>query len=410
MIHQRMLQFSSVARGVTTRRFWRKVASVLGKSFGSHRPGAQFGYLLDVPAPVLPVGPSTISSGSTTILNWILPEFGYGSGGHATIFRLSAGLSARGYANHFWFIPGVRFSLERKMHDCIQEWFTPQPCEVDFVTPETLDRIEGDVCMATEYRTAFYAAAVRHVRQRSYLIQDYEPWFFARGSEHLLAEETYRLPLHPIAASRWLAGFLGPYYGREIPSFQLAFDHGHYFADSTPRPVRPTVAFYLRELTSRRCAELGWLALEEVARHIPDLEVHCFGQPRSWLKGSFKCIQHGILPGERLGQLYRTMRVGMVLSGTNQSLIPAEMMACGLPVVELDTPATQADFPPGTIEAATPHPRDLAVALRRLLTNETVWSARQAAGLSFSGSLSWDAAVMSIDQALQGILLRRPLS
>ena len=45
-----------------------------------------------------------------------------------------------------------------------------------------------------------------------------------------------------------------------------------------------------------------------------------------------------------LADLYRRATVGVVFSATNYSLIPHEMMACGLPVVELDGESTRADF------------------------------------------------------------------
>ena len=38
-----------------------------------------------------------------------------------------------------------------------------------------------------------------------------------------------------------------------------------------------------------------------------------------------------------LADLYRESTIGMVFSTTNPSLVPYEMMACGLPVIDLKT-------------------------------------------------------------------------
>ena len=53
---------------------------------------------------------------------------------------------------------------------------------------------------------------------------------------------------------------------------------------------------------------------------------------------------------------------------TNYSLVPQEMLACGLPCVELDAPSVVAAFGrDGPIELAAAEPMAIAEALERLL-------------------------------------------
>jgi glycosyltransferase involved in cell wall biosynthesis len=47
---------------------------------------------------------------------------------------------------------------------------------------------------------------------------------------------------------------------------------------------------------------------------------------------------------DELASLYSSADVGLVFSTTNPSLIPYEMMACGLPVVDFDRPGNELNY------------------------------------------------------------------
>jgi len=59
-----------------------------------------------------------------------------------------------------------------------------------------------------------------------------------------------------------------------------------------------------------------------------------------------KITHAGILNAESLSNLYQRCTAGLVLSGTNYSLVPNEMMACGLPVVDIDATHTRLSYTP----------------------------------------------------------------
>lgn len=377
-------------RGSAGRRLIRRLARVVGR----HDRGGEYRFLMTL-SDIVPLAPPPISTPLRIRLAWLIPEFQPGAGGHAAIFQLAAELSGMGFENRFWIMPGLWFSRPEDARRMIQERFTVQDCSVKFLDPSKLDEVEADVAIATEFRTAFYAVALKKVWQRLYLIQDYEPWFFARGSGHLLAEESYRLPLRPIVSSCWLAHHLRTFYGSEVPFFSYGVNHRVYFEGEVPPTSSLAVALYVREGTERRCVELGVLAMEEVARRLPGLHVHCFGQSNR-IQAGFRSVEHGVLSPAKLGDLYRSVRVGVVLSATNHSLIPAEMMACGLPVVDLDTEATRMDFPDGVLARARAHPRALADTICLLLTDRMHWTRQRAAGLSFARELHWGRAASEI--------------
>jgi len=359
-----------------------------------------FRYLLELD-PVAPALPVPEPLPASLQVHWIISEPREGLGGFSTIFRLAKELSARGHRNVFHCVFPSLFKDSDSLGAALRQWFGVDGCEVRVSSPKEIRDLRGDVCIATEYRTAYFAATVSGVWRRLYLVQDFEPMFFPVGTQYLLAEGSYKLPLTAVAASKWLAGRLQEYYPDPVQWFSLGVQHSLYNRAAGGHENKPRIAFYLREHTPRRCAELGWLAFELLARRIPDLEVHCFGQPEVRLDANFKCIQHGVLSPAQLAALYQKVRIGVVFSPTNHSLIPAEMMACGLPVVELDSPTLDRDFPEGALTKALPHPLSIAAELEKLLTDAALWSHQQASGYAHVASLTWEAAGERLVEALR---------
>src|SRR5207244_1889921 len=104
-----------------------------------------------------------------------------------------------------------------------------------------------------------------------------------------------------------------------------------------------------------------------VAQHRPTLKVDFFGAPIGWLEAPYAYEDHGVLDDESLASLYRRGTLGVVFSSTNYSLTSHEMMACGLPVLELASESSRLAFPPRTITLAEPTPQDIAEQIERLL-------------------------------------------
>lgn len=372
----------------------------VARSLGYGRPWKRLQFLLELPKVYSAARPPS-SIPASLRLAWIIPDFGHGSGGHASIFRLSAELSRLGHINEFWILPGSRFPDTGAAHQAIQRWFTPQKCNVRFLEPNVVDDVQCDVCIATEYRTAYYAEALRSPWKKIYLIQDYEPYFFPAGTDFLVAEESYRLSLEPLTAGKWLAKRLSEYYKHTIQSFEFGVEQSCYHADDAIERQRFSIGFYLRETTARRCADLGAIALQEVCRELPGVFVHFFGQPKRFANFGIPCVHHGILTPEALAILYRKLDVGVVLSATNHSIVPAEMMACGLPVVELDTPSARLDYPASAITLAPAHPKSIAAAIVELLSNRALWETKSRGGIEHARGLSWEKSAGRLAQCLR---------
>lgn len=332
-----------------------------------------------------------------------IPWYPPGSGGHATIFNLVRGLEAAGHACSIWLDdPEGRHAQlsEAQVAAELRAWFggCAGPLRSGFA------RWEGaDVVLATSWPTAYRAQLLPGCRARAYLVQDHEPEFHPTSAESEWAAATYRAGLHCIAASGWLAELLRERYGAQASHFDLGVDHDVY-RERSGAERRARVLFYARASTERRAVPLGLLALAELHRRRPDVEIVLFGLDEP-TRTPFPHRDLGRLAPPALADAYAQARVGMVLSMTNPSLVPQEMLACGLPCVDVERPSTLAELAPsGAVELAGFDPLALAGALERLLDDAALWEARRAAGVAWAAQRTWPRAAAQVEAGLRAAL------
>jgi glycosyltransferase involved in cell wall biosynthesis len=147
--------------------------------------------------------------------------------------------------------------------------------------------------------------------------------------------------------------------------------------------------FYARPGTPRRGFELGMMALDLFARQHPEVEIHLVGQPIFWHRPSFPFVDHGFLPPTELAALYRRCSAALVLSLTNLSLLPAELLACGCTPVMNDAENTRVSCDSPYVRFTRPVPTEIAATLARLVECPPTVDERQAAARSVQ-SQSWD--------------------
>ena len=346
------------------------------------------------------LGPTPLSGGQVgdrlsvaVVVPWLLE----GSGGHNTILNLVRGLEARGHECSLWLHDPVGRNDELDLGNAVRDWFGGMqgPVQRGFE-----DWTGADVAVATGWQTVHRTLLLDGCAARAYLVQDHEPEFFGTSAERMWAEDTYRLGLHCVTAGEWLAGLVTQRYGATTSWFDLGVDRSVYRERAVEREAA-TVLFYARAFTPRRAVPLGLLALAELARRRPGVRIELFGDPRE-LDVPFGCEQLGILSPGQLAEAYSRATVGMALSTTNYSLIAQEMLACGLPCVELDFPSARTAFgadPP--LELAAAEPGALADALERLLEDRALRERRRDAGLAFVEPRTWDAAAAQVETGLR---------
>jgi glycosyltransferase involved in cell wall biosynthesis len=90
----------------------------------------------------------------------------------------------------------------------------------------------------------------------------------------------------------------------------------------------------------------------------------------------------------------------MVFSTTNHSLVNREMMACGLPVVDLDVESVRHVFPENVLIKAKPDPNAIADALEHLLNESSYRDALREKGLDHIAGLSWESSSRIVEHAI----------
>ena len=335
----------------------------------------------------------------------VIPAFRRGSGGHSTIYNLLTRLEDRGHTVSTWVHdpPGrMRDEWPAVVRANLREFFRPPsgPVFKGFVNWHG-----ADVALATGWETVHPVLRLDHTRARAYLVQDHEPEFFPTSAQRQWAEDTYDQELHTIAASPWLADVVTARSGRPATYFDLAVDHAVY----QPRPVarrEDTVVFYARDATERRGVPLGLLALAELHRRRPQLRFVLFGDPMP-APTPFPYEHLGVASPEQLSWAYSEGTVGLSLSLTNYSLIPQEMLACGLPCVELSGHSLESVYGgDGPIELADADPLSLADAVERLLDDPALRAQRAAAGIEFVAPRTWEHATDQVEAGLRQALRR----
>lgn len=339
----------------------------------------------------------------------LIPPFARGSGGHNTLLQILTRLERRGHTCSVWMTDyhnQLRDFWPALIRGEIRKYFAPLQGPVY----KGFDEWQGaDVAIATGWQTVHPLLALPGCRARAYIVNDHEPEFYGASAEHAIAEDTYRHDLHCIAASPWLRDLLIDRYGASADAFQLGVDHDIY----TPQPVQrrsDTVIYYARYSTPRRAVPIGLMALTELYRRRPNTRILLFGSEKP-LHAAFPYEDLGVLSGPQLARLYSEATVGLCLSLTNFSLMPKEMLACGLPCLELAGVSAESIFgSDGALDLEPLSPTSIADGLERLLDDPEHRERRSREGIEFVASHTWEQATTEVEMGLRQALRQQELA
>ena len=264
------------------------------------------------------------------VLNWFIPDFGIGSGGHLNIFNFISHLEKRGFKCNLIIDGNSDFTSEEQALNTIRNQFYPINGPV-FLGCDKVPPAWGT--FATSWETAYTVRNFQGTIEKFYFVQDFEPYFYARGSEYCFAEETYRFGFKGITVGDWLANILKTKYGMSTYSCSYSYNKERYYPRERHDPEKKRLLFYSRPVTPRRGFELGLLAIKEVSKQIPNIDIILAGWDSSDYLIDFPHKDVGILHHDQLPALYSQCDVALVLSLTDLSLLPIELMACGCSVV-----------------------------------------------------------------------------
>jgi glycosyltransferase involved in cell wall biosynthesis len=352
---------------------------------------AAAGWMLPPPLPAQP--------GERLTIAWVCAPPGPGSGGHTTMFRLLSALEQAGHRCILYLQDEHGWALEQHERT-IRAWWPWVDAEVRDLAAGIED---AHAIFATAWETAYPVLASPARGRRFYLVQDFEPYFYAAGSEWLLAEATYRFGFHHVTAGRWLAEMLRRDYGVAADHFDFGRDLTYALDADVGPQERTGVCYYSRPQAARRAHELAVTALELFAERHPEVDIHLYGSEAKRLP--FAATQHGICTPERLNELYNRSIAGLVLSATNVSLVPHEMLAAGcIPVVN-DAEHNRIVLDNSQVAYAPATPFELAAKLCELV--ERPLTDRVAAAEAASSSVqttTWDDAGDAVVRVVERVV------
>lgn len=198
-----------------------------------------------------------------------------------------------------------------------------------------------DVCIATTWQSAYLAQ--KFSGYKVYFVQDYEPEFFETNDFSLLAKETYSFGYHIISLGKWnldkikcnvkdINGKLD-YIDFPYSPSEYHYIPRNYLSYKDKKTIK--IACYIR-YNGRRIPYIREYMLSKLKNILEDkgfrIEIYFFGTNKHLI---FNCGTNlGKLTRKELFNLYNNCDFGMVASMTNISLVPYEMLASGLPVIE----------------------------------------------------------------------------
>lgn len=264
----------------------------------------------------------------TRTINWVMSPPA-GGGGHQNIFRFISTLEAAGYKNNVYLYSTFDDTTPEQARENIKAY-----CDAKQVTFQKYNGrlADADVVFATGWETAYPVFNDATDAKKMYFIQDFEPYFYPIGTDYVLAENTYRFGFHGITAGGWLDKKLTKEYGMSCHHYDFGADKSVYQITNTKS--RKEVFFYARPVTERRAFDLGIMALEIFHKRMPEYKINLAGWDVAGWDVPFPYVNHGAVSINELSDIYNNCAASLVISLTNMSLMPLELLAAGaIPIV-----------------------------------------------------------------------------
>lgn len=269
---------------------------------------------------------------------FVIPYVEKYSGGLTSIFRLSTELANLGYNVYYYSICESQ-SID-SMIESLKINFPNYKGKIVDKTNSIIKSSDKIVC-ATAFNTAIHAAGIPGYKV--YFVQDYEPFFFPKGDLYFIAQETYNLGYHIISLGNWNIKQIS-LYNQE--NFKGKMD----FIDFPFEPKEYKLVFKdYNKFVEKRKLSFAVYSRSSSERRMPSIELYLVGKIRDFFAAKsinvdfyffgddlkYPCVNNlGKLKKEDMNKLFEMCDFGMCMSATNVSLVPYEMMAKGLIIVD----------------------------------------------------------------------------
>ena len=320
-----------------------------------------------------------VSSMIAKKIAWIIPSPIKGSGGIRTMIQNANFLVRQGFECDIY-VEEDYVNTNESMKQRIINFYGECLCDVyvgiDF-------KKEYDLAFATySIKTPDYLYYMKNnVKRKAYFIQDFEPWFEPMGGLYLDMEHTYKYGLNGVSIGKWLAYKLQHEFNQPMNYFSFCADTNVYKKlDNVEK--ENAVCFIFQPEKPRRCSNIGIRALLLVKALRPDVKIYLYGSDVD-IKLDVEMENLHIMPIDKCNELYNKCKVGVCMSSSNPSRIPFEMMAAGLPVVDLYRENNLYDIPEDGVLLADTSPEAIATAIIKILDDDKLQQSMSKKGYEF---------------------------
>ncbi|WP_246240709.1 glycosyltransferase family protein [Anaerocolumna sedimenticola] len=338
-------------------------------------------------------------------ITFVIERMAKYNGGQTSILRLGTELSKLGYQVGY-----IVYKTQTKadMQECASCNLSNYQGEM--YTNKYLDKLNSDIVIASSWDTVAFAKKMKGYKM--YFLQDYEPYFYSFGELFLMAKKTYEQGLHMVSLGPWNKEMVEkncniispvdyiefPYESREYPSCNR--DYASY-----AKKRKFTIAVYLKYYGKRLPCITQYLlrqVKEEFKKDGITLNILYFGEDKS-----FRCDAGenlGMLSKKELLALYKRSDFGMVASMSNISLVPYEMLATGLPLIEFEDGTFPYFFPDNSAILTSLSYKDLYLKMKEVIKKPQLLEEMHETSDNYLKSLSWQKSAKEFSDILNGLL------
>lgn len=336
---------------------------------------------------------------------FVIERFALYSGGQTSILRLGTKLSNLGYK--------VGYVVYKRQSVAAMEEIARKNLSNyrgTMYTYEEMGKIRADVVIASSWDTVSFAKKMHGYKM--YFLQDYEPYFFSFGELFIMASKTYEQGLHMVSLGQWNKEMVEkncktiskidtidfPYEKKEYPEIKRDYN-------SYTKKKEFIFAVYLKYY-GKRLPNITQYILKQVKDELKKDGIHLilkyYGEDKS-----FTCeggVNLGVLNKKQLFELYKEADFGLVASMSNISLVPYEMLATGLPVIEFEDGTFPYFFPDNCAILTSLSYMDLYHKIKNAISNPIQLEEMNRNAKNHLSTLSWDKTAYQFHEVLQSTL------
>lgn len=313
-------------------------------------------------------------------------------GGSTSILRIATRLSKYGYrVLYVAYGSQTRKEMENAAKINLEDY------QGEFVEKKDVASVQADIVIATNWKSVYFSLKIPGYKM--YFIQDYEPYFYELGDYYFLAKYTYEMGLHMVSLGSWNKKVIVENIKNtsiKIDTIDFPYEADEYkFAEREfskyERKKSISIAIYIKSEPKRLPLIIQHMMgrLKEKFQHDgKELNVMYFGCEKSFPIENGKNM--GKLTKKELNELYHSADFGMVASMTNISLVPFEMIATGLPVIEFKEGSFLEFFPENCAILTDFDSDKLYKNIRDACDNWEKIKEQQLNALNYIKDLSWD--------------------